>query len=181
MTDTLKADQESWQNVTDGTVILKRTDHRGELTKDEVIVGRRTFHISSTERRLNQGLAADEGLDVFRNGILHPVKLMDDTEEAKEIAANPNLMAESEMKDLCRAHPKTFEKRLNEIANTTTLQRLLTMAHAEDASIKRVEAIEQRLADVDPNRIVEVRVAGTPVGPVVQGAAAPGMRPVTPR
>lgn len=181
MTDTIRADQETWQNVTEGTVVLKRVDHRGEMTKEEVISGGRTFQITSTERRLNQDNAADAGLDVFRNGILHPLRLMDDTEEAKEMAANPNHMSESEMKDMCRAHPKTFEKRLNEIANTTTLQRLLTMAHTEDASIKRVEAIEQRLAVMDPNAVVEVRVAGTPSGPVSPSGAAPGMRPVTPR
>lgn len=183
MTDTpTKVDQETWQNVTEGTVVLKRFDHRGEMAKDEVIIGGRNFHITSQERRLNQDKAADEGLDVFRNGTLHPLRLMDDTEEAKEISANPNLMSETDMKTLVRVHPKTFEKRLSEIGNATTLQRLLGMAHTEDASIKRVEAIEARLAQVSPMSVNEVRVAGGPVGPIPAGdTTAPGMRPVTPR
>lgn len=181
MTDT-KVEQETWQNVTEGTVVLKRTDHRGEMTKEEVIIGGRNFHITSNERRLNQEMAADEGLDVFRNGTLHPLRLMDDTEEAREIAANPNLMSESDMKEMVRVHPKTFEKQLSSIANATTLQRLLAMAHSEDASIKRVEAIEARLAVVAPTAAYEVRVAGAPPAPPATGdSSAPGMRPVTPR
>lgn len=95
------------------------------------------------------------------------------------MAANPNLMSESDMKDLCRVHPKTFEKRLGEIANETTLQRLLKIAHAEDASIKRVEAIQARLIEVAPTAVIEVTVSGGSMGPI--SSTAPGMRPVTPR
>jgi hypothetical protein len=172
--------QETWKNVTAGTVVLKRLDHRGELTRDEIVIGDKSFHITSAERRLNQESAADEELDVFKNGTLHPLRLIEDSEEALEIASNPNLMSESDMQVLIKAHFKTFAKGLSDIGNVTTLQRLLSMARSEDASISRVEAISDRIAEMNPTLINDVQVVGTSPEPS-RGGPAPGMRPVTTR
>jgi len=150
MSDT-KEHLESWKNSTRGMVFLNRLDHRGEMTRVEGIDGGKTFHLSPEERRINSEQSAGPELDVFRNGTLTPVRLIEDSEEARELASNPNVMSESDMAVLVKIHPKTFEAKLKDIRNPVTLERLLAIAHREDASIKRVEAIKARLTEVAPS------------------------------
>lgn len=148
-----RKDLESWQNVTAGPVFVRRLDHRGELTKVEGVEGGKTLHLTPEERRINSESAADEGLDFFRNGQMQPLRLLDNSDEAKDLAANPNLLSETDMRALCarETHPKTFEARVKAIRNPVTLERLLAVAHAEDATIKRVEVINARLVEISPS------------------------------
>ena len=159
---------ETWQNAVPGTVIFKRLDHRGEMVRIETVPGGRTFSITTEERRQNSVEAANADLDPFRNGMLTPVRLLDDSDEARELASNPNVMSESEMRTLVKGVAKTFDKRLAEVRNPATLERLLAMAHTEDAPVKRVEAIQSRLEEMQP------ALSGGP-----REVRAP--RPVTPR
>lgn len=169
-------DQESWVNTAAGTVILNRLDHRGEMTRQETVVAGRTFHITTQERRINQEATASEDLDPFKNGMLRPVRLLDGTEDAKELASNPNTMSEEDMRALFRAHHKTFASKVNEIRNPYALERMLKMAGEVDTTVSRVDTIKARLAEISPDRPVEVQAMATGSG---RDSAASG-RPVTP-
>lgn len=168
-------DLETWKNVTAGTVALKRLDHRGDFTKEEILTAGKATHITSAERRMNSEQAANEELDFFRNGILSPIRLIDGSEDAREIASNPNMLSESDMHALLKAPMRTFESRASELNRTAVLERLLAMAHEDDATIKKVEFLKARLQAVNPSGFTEntTQVAGQ--------TQTTGIRPVTPK
>lgn len=146
---------ETWKNPTEGRVWVNRLDYHGELDKVEVIAGGRTFHISSAERRLNQEMAYNADLDIFTNGTLTPIRLIEGSDDAKAFAANPNLLTEDDMRGLvkpgkgpAKATTDAFVDRLATIKNPATLERLLSLAREEDAPLSRVEAIQGRLRDL---------------------------------
>lgn len=167
---------ETWKNVTKGRVYILRQNRLTGLTKHELVNSGRSFQISPDERRLNQENAANNDLDVFANGILCPVKLLDDAEDAKEIASNPNLLSDTDIKDLFSAHYKTFEKKVAEIRNPATLDRLREVGKAEDAAISRMALIEARIDELTPKH--ETHSQTVDEGPrQVDGA---GFKPVSP-
>lgn len=159
---------ETWQSGVKGIVAVKKFDRRGEL-KDEVIRAGQKFTITTEERIFNQDRAANPDLDDFRNGRLIPVRLLDGTEDAKEIASNPNLIGEGEMADLLKGHFKTLESKLKSISNTVALQRFLAVAEQNDATIKQVAAIRERIEEVNPVTVVERE--SRPVGRIEPGRA----------
>lgn len=147
---------EIWRNAIRGSIGVKKTDRRGELVS-EIIRGGERFQISTEDRLLNSEWAATTDLDVFKNGMLTPVKLLDGTEDAKEIASNPNLIGETDMAALFSAHWKTFEAKLGQITNVATLERMLAMAESEDldATVRQVQSIRSRISELNPSQVVE--------------------------
>lgn len=91
----------------------------------------------------------DKKNDVFTNGMLIPVRLIDPEDEA-EFAANPNLMTEDDMRSLVKGHAGTFAKRLKEVTNVLLVKRWIEIAKDSDASFKRIEALEGRLNQLRP-------------------------------
>lgn len=150
---------ETWQNVGRGRAVLKQFNQRGEL-HDVMITGGKVFHLTPKERRINEEIAANEDLNMFRNGMLAPVKLIETEEDAKELAENPNVMGETEMRSLFKAHHKTFEKRVGEIKNPVVLGRLRDLASEENATLKQVELIDARINEVHPKGYIEVGGVG---------------------
>lgn len=177
---------ESWQNTSKGRVLIRRFDARRGMLGSELVAGGRTFHITPEDRRINQEMAATAELDIFTNGLLHPVRLIESEEDAKELAANPNLMSETEMKAMFGLHHKQFPKRLGELTNVNALTRLLELALDEDskATHKQVELIKERLRVIDPGLFVDDRPEpaldrlGQPVARTLGREPAP--RAVTP-
>lgn len=169
----MATDMETWENATKGRVWIKKFGADGRL-RDEIVGSGRSIHLTDAERRINQEMAATEELDVFKNGILQPLRILDGTEAAKEIAENPNHLSDSDIKSLVRGHHKTLDARLKAIRNPSALQRLLEAAREEDASISVLERIKARLSEVAPSLYDEV----TPIG---GDARDGGLRPVTPR
>lgn len=166
---------ETWKNATLGRVVLKKYNQKGELS-DEMVAGHKVFHITPQERRINTEMAATAELDMFSNGQLTPVRLIDSEEDAKELASNPNLMSEDEMRDLFKAHWKTFEARVSEISNLPALNRMLELAsnNEVDAKVRQLDAIKARIEDVNPTTHVEISHAGSV-------DERTGLKPVTPR
>jgi hypothetical protein len=178
MVDQPKAQNEIWMNPGLGTVFIKKMDHRGELTRWEQVNSGRRFNITSEERRLNMEQAADETLDVFRNGTFQPVRLIGEDEESRELASNPNAMSESDMKALLSGHFKTFEHRVGQINNASTLERMLALAYDQDVTVKRVQRIEERIGEVTTGMgMTQPRQVS---GPQPQARPVTG-RPVSPR
>jgi hypothetical protein len=163
---------EAWLNAGKSRVFINRFDGKGG-TRQELIAAGRTFHLTPAERRMNQEMAANEKLDLFSNGMLQPVRL---GEEAEALAGNPNHLAATDEQGIFRLHWKTFERRITEIDNPTLLERLLELAVDQDATLRQVNLITARLAEVAPPTQEAIRPdPGT--GPV---PGVPTMRPVTP-
>lgn len=165
---------ETWQNATLGTVVIWRFDHRGAL-QDEVIRGGMKFQLSPEERMHNMEQSASAEQDNFKNGTLVPVKLIDGTEDAQEIASNPNLIGESDMKELFKAHWKTFTVTVEKINSLGTLQRMLEMSVEADATVRQSDVLKARIKELGPE-VVEVTTEGT--APTASRAVGLSGRPI---
>lgn len=160
----MDAKVETWQNASRGIVWVRKQDRFGNM-KDEVIRPGMKFTIGPDDRVFNQDMAASQDLDVFKNGRLVPVRLIDSSEDAKEIAANPNLISEADMRELFSSHHKTFESRVNSITNVVALERMLSIAEEDDtdASVKQVSLLKERVAKLNPSSVVERSSSATGV------------------
>lgn len=141
-------DQEVWKNATKSQIVLLRHGGPGGAPRHEMITGDRTFSISPEERRMNQNMAANPDLDVFCNGMLQPVQLLEETEA--EMTENPNHIPEEQLPRLFRLHHRTFDKRIQEISNPIVLQRLIDIGPDQDATVRQIELIQTRLNQVNP-------------------------------
>lgn len=156
---------ETWQNSTKGRIGVLKFDHRGDL-RNELVRGGMNVHLSPAERQINQEKAASAALDIFSNGHLTPVRLLEGTEDAQEIASNPNLMGESDLRGLFKAHWKTFDTRVKEITNTITLNRLLALSEDDsvNATVKQVATIKAQIASLSEDSDVAEDTTGPRVG-----------------
>lgn len=177
---------EIWENATRGRIGVRKFNARGDLDTELVRAGGKVT-LTPQERAINQEKAATAALDVFQNGHLTPVKLIDGTEDAREIASNPNLMGESDLRDLFKIRTlKTFSAKVQEISNPMTLQRLLSMSDEEDlnATVKQVGLIKDRLAAVRGEENVPEDTVGPRVGvakSAVDDRELADMKAVSPR
>jgi hypothetical protein len=163
-------DLETWKNGTQGLIVLRKFGVQGHLIEEQV-PGGRTVHLTPRERHLNQEKAADESLDVFKNGMLLPVRLVDSEEDTPELQANSNAMSETAMKALFRSQIATFRKKVSEISNRNALERLVQVCSEVDGSVRQLETIQARLEEVSP---LVTEVSGTRnVGGAAIGTAAP--------
>ena len=146
-----KQTQEVWQNMSKGRVSVLKLDRNGD-TRHELIRGGQKFNITSEERQLNMDRAASDELDVFKNGFLTPVRLLEDSDDYTEIAANPNLLGESELEAMFDLHWKQFQAKVEDISNMLTLQRLLEIAESDDVNVtvKQHQTIKSRIAEISP-------------------------------
>lgn len=146
---------ETWENVTAARFVIKKFGAKGDLM-DEMIGGKKRFHLTTQERHINMELAANDELDPFSNGNLTPVRLLETTDDAEQIASNPNLMSEDEMGSLLKGNVNTLKKRVAEVRNPALLERLKELAVESDVTIGKVNAINGRLQEVSPSLYTEV-------------------------
>jgi len=149
-----EVEMETWENPTNSRVVLKKFNAKGELT-DQLFGGRTKIHLTPQERRINQELAAMPSQDMFQNGMLCPVRLVDDEDDTLALAANPNNLPESEMVALIKGNLKGLKAKLEDITNVLTLQRMVEIAKEMDASVSKVTALSDRLDSLAES---EVRV-----------------------
>lgn len=153
-------ERETWQNATKGRVAVVQHDAKGGL-KQTLVKGGGTIALATEERVLNNDMAANDKLDVFKNGTMVPVRLIDGTEDLAEIQSNPNLKSEADLRDLFNLHWKQFDSEVSTIENVTTLYRMREIAQEGDATVRQVNIIEARLAEIDPKaQVVDVTLAG---------------------
>lgn len=145
------SDYELWENASQAIIVLKKVDNLGRVTEEKV-VGGRNVQLTPGERRHNQELCATVAQDVFSNGTMRPVRLIDDEPDSIELKANVNAMSDDEMRRLFAVPLRAFTTRVNEISNPIALQHLLSLAQEEsiEATVKKVEAITARLDVVRP-------------------------------
>lgn len=149
---------EVWRNAALGTVVLKKFSELGVLIEVRVNGGGKV-QLTPHERRINEEATAHPSLDVFLNGMLTPVKLIDSDVDTATLQANPEAMSETGMKALFHSQIKTFGTRVGEISNVITLRRLLEVAEEVDASLRQVKVINDRIAEVTP-QIGESNITG---------------------
>jgi hypothetical protein len=143
---------ELWENATLASTVVRKIGADGRM-REERVDGGRKLHITPQDRRTNQEIVAEEENDPFMNGMLVPVRLINDEDKA-EFASNPNVMDEDEMKKLVKGHAGSFATRLGEVTNVILVKRWITVAQEADAPYKRVQALEGRLAQLKPSSAV---------------------------
>lgn len=172
--------QETWKNATKGRISVLKQDRWGNL-EHKMIRGGETFTLTEAERQTNSDKAATPDLDFFRNGMLTPVRLVETAEDYKDIAENPNLLSEQDLKDLFDLQWKQFDAKLGEISNALLLRRLEALADGDEVNVtvRQQKAIKARLNEVIPSRAQEV----DSVGPVMAGTDEDYTRfkPIMPR
>lgn len=139
------ADVETWQNETPGVVAINRVGEYGRRVVDLVQGGRR-FQVTPQERRMNQNAANSVEQDIFTNGTLRPIDLLDDDPDTERLRSNPNIFREGELPELFNVKGEVFRQRIAEITNPATLARLIELARDPryDASLSQYEAIKSR-------------------------------------
>lgn len=148
MVDTEIEGLEAWRNATAGRVIVTKFAADGSR-RAEMISSGKVIHLTPAERKLNQELAANDDLDVFLNGCLQPVRLLD-TEESKVLASHPNHLTDEEAVALFKVSSDVFIDRLSQITNASAVDRLLKMAEDPKvgASFHQYSLIRERLEAV---------------------------------
>lgn len=146
--------KEMWRSSVAGMLGVIKYDPRGN-EYCEVVRSGQVLAITTEERMLNQERAATEAKDFFKNGSLTPVKLLDDAEDLEDIAANPNLISEEDMKALFTSNWKIFDAKVDGISNVGTLKKMIAIANEGEATVRQVNKLGQRLADLSPSAPVE--------------------------
>lgn len=145
---------ETWENPSDSTVSVVKMDSRGNQ-KNETVPGHQKFTITEEDRILNQELAAMPSQDLFTSGLLIPIgetaRILNGNESDSDIASNPNMMSDSDLKEMFKIHYRNFPKEVGKITSVVTLARLLDIASEIDATVKQVAVINDRMIEVDPS------------------------------
>ena len=147
-------EKETWSNATRSTIWILTYDPRNQLRSERV---RPDGKVSVTveERHINSDRATSEEVDVFKNGSLIPVRLIDSAEDYAEHANNPNNMSEQDMRDLFKLSAAKFKTRLGEIVNPAALDRIVAISEEDDtkATLAQVKAAAARLEEVVPSKV----------------------------
>ena len=155
----IESDKETWENIGKGDIFVLTFDHTGRLKSVPVRAGSK-ITMSIEERQLNQERAFSPDVDMFTNGRLSPIRLVDTADDYEEIANNPNHISESDMVDILKLKGKAFNERIGEITNAVALERMFELASDESANVSMTQfrSLEKRLADVrgDVTEIAEV-------------------------
>jgi hypothetical protein len=148
-------EKEIWENPHKGNVFIKTYDHTGKLVSS-CIRGGKKLAISIEERLLNQEMAASEKQDLFMNGMLRPVQLIESAEDYAEIANNPNLISDSEIKELFNLKAADFKARISSIDNEITMNRILEVAQEMDVRESQLKAVQAQVDAVSTGpKVVE--------------------------
>ena len=154
-------DQETWSNIGKGDVFVLTFDHSGRLKSVPVRSGQR-ITMTVRERQLNQERAYSSEVEMFSNGRLAPIRLVDSADDYEEIASNPNHLSEGDMTDVLKLKGKAFTDRLDEITNVIALERMHELASDEKANVSMAQfrTLEKRLSEVrgDVAEVAEVEV-----------------------
>lgn len=142
---------EAWQCAIPGRVMIRKYALNGEV-RTELVASGRVIHLTPTERKLNQEVAISEDLDVFLNGAMQPVRLLEDGEDSEAIATHPNHLTETQARRLFKGAAKNLVERLAQITNRSAVERLLELAEdpATGASYQQHQLITARLKALDP-------------------------------
>lgn len=152
-------EKEAWQNTSRGSVYVKKYGARGEETTVRVLGGQ-VVTLSPEERKLTTMAIPPKNkhLNVFENGVLVPLQLVDSAEDYEEIASNPNLLGDSDIREALREKTPTLKKILAEISNVNLVRRFQELAAEEEdkMTMPKIRAIEARLEELTAPEVKKV-------------------------
>lgn len=152
-------EKEAWQNTSRGSVYVKKYGARGEETTVRVLGGQ-VVTLSPEERKLTTMAIPPKNkhLNVFENGVLIPLQLVDSAEDYEEIASNPNLLGDSDIREALREKTPTLKKTLAEISNVNLVRRFQELAAEEEdkMTMPKIRAIEARLEELTASEVKKV-------------------------
>jgi hypothetical protein len=150
-------EKETWVNNGAGDVFVVAFDHQGQLVSIPVRAGKKVL-LSVQERQINQEQAYTKDVDMFSNGRLTPLKLVDTAEDYIDIANNPNHLSEDDMRDIFKLKGKAFAARIAEITNVLALKRMHEIAADETngVSMASYRALEKRISEVEGIEVLEI-------------------------
>ena len=157
------SEKETWNNVGRGDIYIRTFDHTGKLGTTVVRAGRSAV-VTVEERRINQERAYNANSDIFKNGSLIPVHLVDSAEDFHEIANNPNHLSEDDMKAMFKLKGVDFKKKLSEISNSTAISRMQEIADSDEVGVTMTQfkALEHRSSELNGNSdIMEIENSST--------------------
>lgn len=129
----MSEERETWTNPGKGLVYILQFDAKNKLVSKGVRPGHKVT-LTVEERQQNQDRAASPDRDLFTNGSLVPLRLVETAADYAEIASNPNLLGESDMRKLFKLKASTeFKDKLDEIDNPILIARMLEIANEEEA------------------------------------------------
>ena len=146
-------DKEVWLNPNAGYRYVQQQNFKGEMSAIEIGPGQK-FSISTFDRMINQERTMQKENDMFTNGTFSRVKLVESAEDYAELADNPNIMSDSDLKSIFALGAAPFKKRLGEIENIRVIERLQVLSGDESlkVTVAQVNAITARLDEIAPDR-----------------------------
>lgn len=145
-------EKETWENSKAGPVYV-RVLYRGDEKLTKVPSGGRVS-LSPEEREMNQIRVMNDGQDFFANGDLVPIKLVDSAEDYAEVAANPNLLGEQELRGLFDLKVPEFANKVGEVSNVRVVERLIEIADDITGVAKgKLVALQEKRDELTPKRV----------------------------
>jgi hypothetical protein len=143
---------ETWRNPSDMPIWVQVTEGRtGQMRHREVPVKGGTIVISEEDRRHNQAqVYFNPAVDVFTNGSLIPVRLIDSSEDYEELATNPNFLSDEDIRDSLKGPVKKLRESLEEVSNLQVVSRYAAAAEELEVTKAKQDAIEARLEALTP-------------------------------
>lgn len=164
---------ERWHNNRKGRVVLIRLGEYGRKT-EELIPPGKDFLITPAERRANQVAAATPAQDMFTNGALSPLQLIEGEPDTLKLLANPNTITVEDIHEIFRNKGTGFLDKIAEITSVNTIDRLLEAAQepANRVLVEQFQALQVRRANL---------VAADARVEISSSNGQKTMNPVTPR
>jgi len=135
-------ENEKWKNVSSVTQWVIATDGYGQRVGRKVLPGRE-IAVRPSERSEIQHRVAHEKNDIFTNGDMVPVTLVESAPDFAEIQDN-DYLSESDLEDVLKGRADALRERVAEIESPTTIKRLLDMCEAKDLASSKVKVLEER-------------------------------------
>lgn len=144
-------EKETWENAANGPRYI-RVFEKGDERLKKVASGAR-ISLTPEEREMNQIKVLNEGQDFFSNGDLMPVKLIESASDYEEVASNPNLMGEDELKDLFNLKNAEFADAISNIQSLRVVELLEELANDVGSVAKgKRQALADKKEDLQPKR-----------------------------
>ena len=155
--------QEIWKNPTSMDIWVPVSEKRtGKLRLQKVPPAGGTISIDEEDRRDNVSRHYfDPSANVFTNGSLIPVKLIDSAEDYAEVASNPNFLSEGDIEKAIKGPVKGLRDTLEEVSNLQVAVRFQEVADdLGNVSDAKSKAIKERVTSLRP--VVKTNMNDTP-------------------
>lgn len=180
MSTSIKAPgHETWHNNMAGRIYIKRYGDFGQV-KTELIQADKNFTLTPDERRMNENESVP-ALNMFTNGTLSPVSLVEGEMDNERLLRSPNNVTEEDVEQIIGLKGERLEARLETITSLTVMDRLIEEAKKPHAKVYMVDyqrMLNRRSAiDAPPVRETPPEPTAGDLGGVPEGTLRRGVTP----